>query len=69
MRKRGLIAAALVVVGAAIAGALLLRPRQAQGLKPRYAKHEFHVAMRDGAKLYTAVYAPKDTSRPYRRTR
>lgn len=40
----------------------------AQGLeyvKANYTKHEHMVAMRDGAKLFTAVYAPKDESRKY----
>ena len=40
----------------------------AQGLadvQARYTKYEFRIPMRDGAKLFTAVYAPKDTSRRY----
>ncbi len=28
-----------------------------------YEKHEYMVPMRDGIKLYTAVYTPKDTSK------
>jgi uncharacterized protein len=30
-----------------------------------YIKHEFRIAMRDGKKLFTAVYAPRDESRTY----
>src|SRR5581483_819569 len=30
-----------------------------------YAKHEYHVAMRDGVHLFTAVYTPKDMSQKY----
>lgn len=30
-----------------------------------YTKSEYRITMRDGKKLFTAVYAPKDTSRPY----
>ena len=30
-----------------------------------YIKHEFRIAMRDGKKLFTSVYAPKDTSVTY----
>lgn len=40
----------------------------AQGVdyvKANYTKHEFEIPMRDGAKLYTAVYTPKDTSQRY----
>lgn len=40
----------------------------AQGLeyiKARYTKYEYSVPMRDGKKLSTAVYAPKDRSRSY----
>ena len=30
-----------------------------------YTKHEFQVPMRDGVKLFTSVYAPKDTTEHY----
>ncbi len=30
-----------------------------------YVKHEYRIPMRDGKKLFTAVYEPKDTSRQY----
>lgn len=33
--------------------------------KAHYIKHEFHIPMRDGVKLFTSVYSPRDTSRPY----
>jgi len=33
-------------------------------LRDRYAKHEYRIPMRDGAKLFTAVYTPKDTAKP-----
>src|SRR4051812_27872249 len=38
----------------------------AQGLeyvKSHYTKYEFRIPMRDGVRLFTAVYVPKDTSR------
>ncbi|MCA1616601.1 MAG: CocE/NonD family hydrolase, partial [Acidobacteria bacterium] len=34
-------------------------------VKARYEKGEHRVAMRDGARLFTAVYAPRDRSRSY----
>jgi putative CocE/NonD family hydrolase len=43
------------------------RPSHAQGfdVKANYAKSEHQIPMRDGKKLYTVVYAPKDTSQKY----
>jgi uncharacterized protein len=40
----------------------------AQGLdavKAAYTKYEYRIPMRDGKKLFTAVYAPKDSSQKY----
>lgn len=34
-------------------------------VKAHYTKHEFRVAMRDGKRLFTSVYVPKDTSKRY----
>ena len=31
-------------------------------IREHYTKHEYRIAMRDGAKLFTAVYIPKDAS-------
>ena len=53
---------------ALLAAALLPGAAVAQGLedvKARYTKYEFRVPMRDGARLFTAVYVPKDTSQKY----
>ena len=47
----------------AAAAGLAPSPSAAQGLaevKARYTKYEYRVAMRDGAKLFTSVYVPKD---------
>ena len=35
---------------------------QSSEVKDQYAKHEYMIPMRDGVKLFTAVYVPKDTS-------
>ena len=35
------------------------------GVRARYTKHEFLIPMRDGVRLFTVVYTPKDTSQPY----
>ncbi|SMO31947.1 CocE/NonD family hydrolase [Solitalea koreensis] len=34
-------------------------------IRDNYVKHEYQIQMRDGAKLFTAVYAPKDQSKKY----
>ncbi len=34
-------------------------------IKENYTKYEYKIPMRDGKKLFTAVYAPKDQSKPY----
>src|SRR5215211_2581262 len=34
-------------------------------IKGNYEKHEYRIVMRDGAKLFTAVYVPRDRSRQY----
>lgn len=56
----------LCVVAAALGG----RPAhgaQQQGVDVRqhYAKSDYMIPMRDGVRLYTIVYTPKDTSRDY----
>ncbi len=37
----------------------------ASRVRERYTKYEFMIPMRDGARLFTLVYAPKDTSQKY----
>jgi putative CocE/NonD family hydrolase len=39
--------------------------QQQDYVKSNYVKHEFKIPMRDGKKLFTAVYIPKDSSKPY----
>ena len=54
--------ACLVLAGPPPAG------QQAQDdafVRANYAKREAYVPMRDGVRLFTAVYAPKDQSKPY----
>src|SRR3954453_23340706 len=34
-------------------------------IKSHYTKYEYRIPMRDGVKLFTAVYVPKDTSQTY----
>ena len=39
--------------------------QEAVPVKERYTKHEYQIAMRDGVKLFTSVYVPKDASQKY----
>src|ERR1700722_15875239 len=34
-------------------------------IRAHYTKYDFHIPMRDGVKLFTSVYAPKDESQSY----
>jgi hypothetical protein len=34
-------------------------------IKANYTKHEFLIPMRDGVRLFTSVYTPKEPSQPY----
>jgi putative CocE/NonD family hydrolase len=53
--------ASLLLVGLAI----VAPAQQPQSVEARYAKTEVRIPMRDGTQLFTAVYAPRDTSRSY----
>lgn len=40
-------------------------PAAKRSLRERYTKYEYRIPMRDGIKLFTVVYVPKDASRSY----
>lgn len=40
-------------------------PAHQRDLREAYTKYEYRIPMRDGVKLFTAVYVPKDRTRPY----
>src|SRR5437870_5693114 len=42
-----------------------LAASQSSGVKAGYTKTEHMIVMRDGVKLFTTVYSPKDTSQKY----
>lgn len=68
--RRALASAALLLTlcGAAAAQAASPSPAPPQGadaVRARYTKYEFRIPMRDGARLFTAVYAPKDVSQKH----
>ncbi|MFL6284395.1 MAG: CocE/NonD family hydrolase [Pyrinomonadaceae bacterium] len=41
------------------------QPQGVDAVRARYTKYEYRVPMRDGARLFTAVYVPKDASQRY----
>src|SRR5262245_44768841 len=52
--------ALLLIIGVAIA-----QNTPAYNVKEHYAKSEVFITMRDGVKLFTIIYAPKDQSQKY----
>src|SRR3978361_2054287 len=40
-------------------------PNDAAYIRDNYTKYEYQVPMRDGKKLFTSVYVPKDQSKKY----
>lgn len=64
----------LLITTAFVCGTVLSLPVSAQQLKPdappaynikeNYTKYEYRIPMRDGKKLFTTVYAPKDSAKP-----
>jgi putative CocE/NonD family hydrolase len=57
---------ALVTFAPSVAAQAPAAPRPDDSyVKAHYTKFEYKVPMRDGVKLFTAVYVPKDDSQPY----
>ena len=58
-----------IFVVATIASAMGLQVRsqdaQESGVRALYTKHEYRIRMRDGTRLFTSVYEPKDTAQTY----
>src|SRR5271166_6868441 len=42
-----------------------IEKKQLEYTRSHYTKYDFHIPMRDGVKLFTSVYAPKDLSTTY----
>ena len=66
MRARPLSAVLLAcVLGIGFSGPPTAQSQAAATVKAAYDKRETYVRMRDGVRLFTAIYAPKDQSKPY----
>ena len=61
--------AGLVVVSLLFGAGGLLGQAKPDGpefdVKEHYTKYEYRIAMRDGVRLFTSVYVPKDDSKTY----
>lgn len=71
-RASGRLAAALILGALFVAFAFSqnrgdsdLARKQLEYTRAHYTKHDFRVPMRDGVKLFTTVYVPKDTGQAY----
>src|SRR4026209_1726301 len=58
-------AALFVSIAAHSVAPQALQGRDPAGLKASYLKRELFIPMRDGVKLFTIVYTPRDTSQRY----
>ena len=56
---------ALAGAGVAKAQDAPKEPPKEDYVKAHYTKYEYRIPMRDGKKLFTSVYVPKDTSQPH----
>ena len=54
----------VLLLGSAVAVAAEIEP-PAYDVREHYTKYEFRIAMRDGVKLFTAVFVPKDQSQAW----
>jgi hypothetical protein len=68
--RRPAVLFAAVILSASLASLSAQAPArppetQLEYTKAHYAKYEYRIAMRDGVKLFTSVYVPKDQSRTY----
>ena len=61
------VASLVALVGAAAVAAVPSAAAAAEAtdsVRARYTKYEYRIPMRDGVKLFTAVYVPKDAGGP-----
>src|SRR5689334_20924735 len=60
MSRTAFLAVGLVVIFGSAA-----RGQGKEAVLAGYTKYEYRIPMRDGARLFTSVYVPKDDSKPY----
>src|SRR5256886_9805213 len=65
-RPRGIFLLLAVLVSSSAAQAQEApQEEKANYVKAHYTKYEYRIPVRDGKKLFTSVYVPKDSSQPY----
>ncbi|HUR55372.1 MAG TPA: CocE/NonD family hydrolase, partial [Gemmataceae bacterium] len=64
-RCRSVLFALALILASPAALSAQAPPDKAESVRATYTKFEFKIPMRDGVKLHTAVYVPKDDSRTY----
>ena len=64
-RLRLFVSCVLLVVGLAVRAQEKAPEPKTAWLAENYTKFEYRIAMRDGVRLFTRVYAPKDVSQPW----
>jgi uncharacterized protein len=65
MTRLRIAAVVAALAAASLAGQQAQAPSSAEDVRARYTKYEFMVPMRDGVKLFTSIYTPKDTAQKY----
>ena len=58
-------AAVIVTLAMASVQSFAQAPAPAEDVRAHYTKYEYLVPMRDGVRLFTSIYAPKDTAHTY----
>ena len=64
-QHRWLVALAGLICASQLTGFSQEAAPDANRVKERYTKYEYRIPMRDGVRLFTAVYVPKDASQAY----
>lgn len=64
-KNRFLTAALIVLIAGFAAWNWWYQDANSSGVKTHYTKYEYRIPMRDGVRLFTAVYAPKEKSHSY----
>ena len=62
MNLKSILQTSLILI---ILSVVSIYPQGKEYIKTHYNEHEYRIEMRDGVKLFTAVYSPKDTSVDY----
>ncbi len=65
MHRWSVVGAAVLMLASATCMRLCAESPQDDYVKAHYTKYEYRIPMRDGVRLFTSVYVPKDQSQPW----